>query len=123
MTRSKKTSSPAANASAPDQGVERTTAVAVDFARPRDGTRPALLLDLLSRREGASVPEVMERTGWLPHTTRAALTGLRRRGYAVLREPDGEGVSRYRIEVEAPKPARKARGRRAAPAGDTAPTP
>ena len=28
----------------------------------------------------------MEATGWLPHTTRAALTGLRKRGYAVVHE-------------------------------------
>jgi Protein of unknown function (DUF3489) len=36
-------------------------------------------------------------TGWLPHTTRAALTGLRKRGYAVIRERIGAGDSVYRI--------------------------
>jgi hypothetical protein len=36
-------------------------------------------------------------TGWLPHTTRAALTGLRQRGYAVFRERIGAGDSVYRI--------------------------
>jgi hypothetical protein len=39
----------------------------------------------------------MEATGWLPHTTRAALTGLRKRGYAVVRERIDGGNSIYRI--------------------------
>ena len=30
-------------------------------------------------------------TGWLAHTTRAAITGLRKRGYAVIRERIGAG--------------------------------
>jgi hypothetical protein len=36
-------------------------------------------------------------TGWLAHTTRAAITGLRKRGYAVTRERIGAGESVYRI--------------------------
>ncbi len=38
----------------------------------------------------------MAATGWLPHTTRAALTGLRKRGYAVNREV-ADGGSVYRV--------------------------
>ena len=33
--------------------------------------------------DGATLAELVAATGWLPHTTRAALTGLRKRGYAV----------------------------------------
>jgi hypothetical protein len=36
-------------------------------------------------------------TGWLPHTTRAALTGLRKRGYAIERERSEKGGSLYQI--------------------------
>ena len=36
-------------------------------------------------------------TGWLPHTTRAALTGLRKRGYAVRREKLEGGSSVFRV--------------------------
>jgi hypothetical protein len=39
----------------------------------------------------------MEATGWLPHTTRAALTGLRQRGYAIVRVRIDGGDSIYRI--------------------------
>ena len=34
---------------------------------------------------GASLNDMVEVTGWLPHTTRAALTGLRHKGYAIER--------------------------------------
>ena len=43
----------------------------------------------------------MAATGWLPHTTRAALTGLRKRGYAVtIDRSNKERGSTYRIGVE-----------------------
>jgi hypothetical protein len=38
-----------------------------------------------------------EATGWLPHTTRAALTGLRKRGYVIARERIDGGDFVYRI--------------------------
>lgn len=45
---------------------------------------------------------LVEVTGWLPHTTRAALTGLRKRGYAVTSEKrlqaDGRSLSVYHID-------------------------
>jgi hypothetical protein len=37
-------------------------------------------------------------TGWVPHTTRAALTGLRKKGHAVTSEKL-DGVRRYRIPI------------------------
>ena len=56
---------------------------------------------LLRRADGASIVDLTEATGWLPHTTRAALTGLRKRGYAVVRERVGAGDSVYRISYAA----------------------
>jgi len=41
------------------------------------------VIALLERPGGATLAELVAATGWLPHTTRAALTGLRKRGYAV----------------------------------------
>jgi Protein of unknown function (DUF3489) len=66
-------------------------------AAPRDGSKLARVIDLLQRSDGATIPNLTEATGWLPHTTRAALTGLRKRGYAVIRERVGAGDSVYRI--------------------------
>lgn len=65
-------------------------------AKPRAGGKLAEVIALLRREGGSSVAELMAVTGWLPHSTRAALTGLRKRGYAVTREA-GESGSVYRI--------------------------
>ena len=42
-----------------------------------------MFIALLERDHGATIAELIAATGWLAHTTRAALTGLRKRGYAV----------------------------------------
>jgi hypothetical protein len=59
-------------------------------------TKISLVLDLLHRNEGASLDEMVQATGWLPHTTRAALTGLKKKGHVVTREKV-DGVTRYTI--------------------------
>jgi hypothetical protein len=64
---------------------------------PREGSKLAQVIQLLKRSDGATITSVMDATGWLPHTTRAALTGLRKRGYAVIREQIDGGDSIYRI--------------------------
>src|SRR6202030_318431 len=46
---------------------------------------------------GVEDADLTQATGWLPHTTRAALTGLRKRGYTVIRERIGAGDSVYRV--------------------------
>ena len=54
-------------------------------AAPRAGSKQALVVEMLSQEPGATLDALIEATGWLPHTTRAALTGLRKRGFAVER--------------------------------------
>ena len=63
----------------------------------RVGTKKALLIEMLSRPAGASIDVLMGATGWLPHTTRAALTGLRHAGHAIERSKRDNGVSVYRL--------------------------
>ena len=65
---------------------------------PRAGSKLARVIDLLQRSDGATILHLMEATGWLPHTTRAALSGLRKRGYAVVRLRVEGGDSIYRID-------------------------
>ena len=57
---------------------------------PPRTTKSAQVLALLRREEGATLAELVEATGWLPHTTRAALTGLRKKGHAVVTGKRGE---------------------------------
>lgn len=54
------------------------------------------VLTLLQSPEGATLNQLVEATGWLPHTTRAALTGLRKKGYLITRSTQGD-ASLYRI--------------------------
>ena len=81
-------------------------APATDRARE---TKQALVLGLLQRKQGASLAELVAATGWLPHTTRAALTRLRQGGHDLQKEKRDTGETAYRIE-----PARVARARKAA---------
>ena len=60
-------------------------------------SKTSLVLDLLRSPAGASIEELVAATGWLPHTTRAALTGLRKKGHLLISEKV-EGLRRYRIE-------------------------
>jgi len=65
---------------------------------PRGGTKIAQVVELLDRDIGATLDELVASTDWLPHTTRAALTGLRKRGYAVwIDRSDKTRGSAYRI--------------------------
>lgn len=49
----------------------------------RRGTKKAQVIELLSREGGATLNDLTEATGWLPHTVRATLSGLRKKGYAI----------------------------------------
>jgi hypothetical protein len=70
---------------------------ATEAEAPRPGSKLARVIALLLRDKGATIEELTVATGWLPHTTRAALTGLRKRGYVLLRErPEGKATA-YRI--------------------------
>ncbi len=74
---------PAAAVDQPDPAAARTT-------------KSTQVIDLLKREQGATLQELVEATGWLPHTTRAALTGVRKKGHAVSKEKRGEATC-YRI--------------------------
>jgi len=56
------------------------------------------VIALLQRQEGATLEEMVAATGWLPHTTRAALTGLKKKGHAIERSKRGE-ISCYRTKA------------------------
>jgi hypothetical protein len=66
-------------------------------AAPRKGSKLAAVVGMLRRNQGATVGDLTAATGWLPHTTRAAITGLRKRGYSVICQRIQEGGSAYRI--------------------------
>jgi hypothetical protein len=79
------------------EGADLATANAPSADRPLASTKRALLIGMLERPEGASVAEIGQRLGWLPHTVRAAMTGLRHAGREVTRSKDATGQSVYRL--------------------------
>lgn len=68
-------------------------------ARTRDGTKQALLMDLLKRPNGATIADIVEVTGWQPHTVRGAIAGaLKKRLGLTVTSEKVEGRGRvYRI--------------------------
>jgi hypothetical protein len=54
---------------------------------------------MLSKEYGISIDDISKAMGWLQHTTRATLTGLRKRDSQIVRlTREGERGSFYRIE-------------------------
>jgi len=51
---------------------------------PRAGSKISGVIAALERGSGATIDEIVAATGWLPHTARAALTSLRKRGYPIV---------------------------------------
>jgi hypothetical protein len=93
---------------APDSNasVERVSAA----PSPRLPSKQDQIIALLSREEGATIEALMAATGWLPHTVRAVLSGLRKKGHRIDRQKDDDAGSVYRIlqdsPVEAAPPAK-----------------
>jgi hypothetical protein len=85
---------------------------------PRSGSKQALVIALLRREGGATLADLIAETDWLPHTTRAALTGLRKKGYQIDKSKREDGTTVYALPSPAPsKPASQnpeARKRKAA---------
>lgn len=59
-------------------------------------TKHQQIINLLSRDGGTTLEEMSTSMNWLTHSTRAYLTGLKKRGFE-LTSNKSDGVRRYRI--------------------------
>jgi len=74
------------NASIPNLAPELDSAASTDSpVDPKAESKIASVITLLERPEGATLLDLVDATDWLPHTIRAAMTGLRHKGYAIER--------------------------------------
>lgn len=74
----------------------KTTACATGTASNATSlTKHQQVIALLIRDHGASLEEMSNLANWLPHSTRAFLTGLKKKGYAIVSDKM-DGVRRYR---------------------------
>jgi hypothetical protein len=70
-------------------------------ASAKQQTKSDLVLELLARADGATIDQLIAATGWLPHTTRAMLTGLKKKGHIIASEKPTEGKRIYRTTGKA----------------------
>lgn len=66
----------------------------------RPGSKMQICLDLLSRRNGATLADLMAASGWQAHSVRGFLSGTvkKKMGLAVSSEAGKDGVRRYRVQ-------------------------
>ena len=78
---------------------EKTATPAVTIANRPTLTKAATVTKLLSRNRGATLAEVMTATSWQPHSARAFLSGLRKKGKMLIKEARKDGETAYRMEA------------------------
>lgn len=95
------------------------TKVSNSQAKPRE-TKKAQLVRLLKAKAGADAETLSKTLGWQTHTTRAAITGLKKDGFEIATEKPAAGApTRYRI-VAGPKPKQQGAPGSAEAAGPSA---
>ncbi|UYP67456.1 DUF3489 domain-containing protein [Thalassobacter stenotrophicus] len=84
--------------------VKSTEVVADAFEGPklvsiRQGTKQALLIEMLQRPEGASITEIVEATSWQAHTARGAISGALKKklGLAITSDKHPERGTVYKL--------------------------
>ncbi|WP_339693421.1 DUF3489 domain-containing protein [uncultured Parasphingorhabdus sp.] len=67
-------------------------------------TKSARVIARLKKPKGASLEEICSDTEWQPHSARAFMTGLRKKGFTIVRDKMDAGDSIYRITGKASAP-------------------
>lgn len=72
-------------------------------ASARTASKKHRLISMLRRDGGTTITAISSALGWQPHTTRAAITGLRKSGHEVetAKPEDGSSGLIYRIAISA----------------------
>ena len=97
------TAAPQAATAAPKKGRAAKEATPGDGAKPaREGSKKAIVLELLRRPEGATLQEIMSATGWMAHSVRGFLSGAlgKKMGLTVESVKTPEGARAYRIKPQ-----------------------
>nr|WP_254305910.1 DUF3489 domain-containing protein [Sphingopyxis sp. BSNA05] len=68
-----------------------------DMPTTKSKSKSSMVIALLNRGKGASIEEICNATKWQKHSTRAFLTGLRKKGLVIIREQRGDEGTVYRV--------------------------
>jgi hypothetical protein len=68
-------------------------------SRPKKSTKQNLVLQMLRRQSGVSINDIVDKTGWQPHSVRGFLSGVVRRklNLPLVPEVGKDGVRRYHV--------------------------
>ena len=83
-----------------DKEAAASAASSTKYSAPRPDSKIAKVIALLERDEGATLEEMTKATGWQPHSARAALTGLKKKGHSIAKSKRDD-VTCYRIAGKA----------------------
>ena len=83
----------------PAKKAARTAPAAATAPTPREGTKQATMIAMLQRKNGATIAEIIEATGWQQHTVRGAFAGALKKklGLNIVSEKDEKRGRVYRI--------------------------
>ena len=70
--------------------------------RIRENTKQAQIIAMLKRPDGATISQIVEATGWQPHTVRGTLAGALKKklGLLIVSEKDSQANRVYRIAYD-----------------------
>ena len=75
-------------------------AKAGEHAGPRPGTKTAQVIQILQRKNGATLTEIMDNTNWQRHTVRGFMAGaMKRAGFKVESFQSDRGERTYRLQT------------------------
>jgi len=84
----------------PKRDLRLPKAAKPESGAPREGSKTGAVLELLRRKNGASLKEIMKETGWLPHSVRGFLSGTvgKKMGLEVISTKSADGERTYSIK-------------------------
>ena len=78
--------------------IETKARAEVKMPRTRENSKQALVIAMLKRPEGATIPQIMEATGWQAHTVRGTFAGAFKKKLGLdISSAKGDGDRVYRI--------------------------
>jgi len=86
-----------------NRGIE---ALGIQIQKPtprnaREGSKTAMLIKMLQRKNGATNPQIQAALNWQPHSVRSMISGTlkKKMGYEVITDINNSGNFIYRIDI------------------------